>query len=124
MPLDTPNSRISYKAEEKELYEVGEVPPLGYVPKNMYAWAIRRDRHGEPDDSFKVEVVETPSLDSNEVLIFVMAAGVNYNGIWAGLGIPISPFGVLEITIVASPEKQFSSGETTSTNIKRFLLVL
>ena len=56
MPLDTPNSRISYKAEEKELYEVGEVPPLGYVPKNMYAWAIRRDRHGEPDDSFKVEV--------------------------------------------------------------------
>ena len=94
MPLDTPNSRISYKAEEKELYEVGEVPPLGYVPKNMYAWAIRRDRHGEPDDSFKVEVVETPSLDSNEVLIFVMAAGVNYNGIWAGLGIPISPFDV------------------------------
>lgn len=94
MPLDTPNSRISYKAEEKELYEIGEVPPLGYVPKNMYAWAIRRDRHGEPDDSFKVEVVETPSLDSNEVLIFVMAAGVNYNGIWAGLGIPISPFDV------------------------------
>jgi crotonyl-CoA carboxylase/reductase len=94
MPLDTPNSRISYKAEEKELYEVGEVPPLGYVPKNMYAWAIRRDRHGEPDDSFKVEVVETPNLDSNEVLIFVMAAGVNYNGIWAGLGIPISPFDV------------------------------
>ena len=94
MPLDTPNSRISYKAEEKELYEVGEVPPLGYVPKNMYAWAIRRDRHGEPDDSFKVEVVETPSLDSNEVLIFVMAAGVNYNGILAGLGIPISPFDV------------------------------
>jgi len=64
------------------------------VPKNMCAWVIRRDRHGEPDDSFKVEVVETPSLDSNEVLIFVMAAGVNYNGIWAGLGIPISPFDV------------------------------
>ena len=92
--LDTPNSRISYKADEKELYEVGEIPPLGYVPKKMYAWAIRRDRHGEPDKSFKVEVVETPILDSTEVLIFVMAAGVNYNGIWAGLGIPISPFDV------------------------------
>ena len=75
-------------------YEVGEIPPLGYVPKKMYAWAIRRDRHGEPDKSFKVEVVETPILDSTEVLIFVMAAGVNYNGIWAGLGIPISPFDV------------------------------
>ena len=76
------------------MYEVGEIPPLGYVPKKMYAWVIRRDRHGEPDKSFKVEVVETPVLDSTEVLIFVMAAGVNYNGIWAGLGIPISPFDV------------------------------
>ena len=92
--LDTPDSRIPYKADEKELYEVGEIPPLGYVPKKMYAWVIRRDRHGEPDKSFKVEVVETPVLDSTEVLIFVMAAGVNYNGIWAGLGIPISPFDV------------------------------
>jgi crotonyl-CoA carboxylase/reductase len=60
----------------------------------MYAWAIRRERHGEPDQSFQVEVVDTPKVDSNEVLVFVMAAGVNYNGIWAGLGIPISPFDV------------------------------
>ena len=94
MSLDTPNSRFSYKAFEKDLYEVGEIPPLGYVPKKMYAWAIRRERHGEPGKSFEVEVVETPALDSNEVLVFVMAAGVNYNGIWAGLGIPISPFDV------------------------------
>jgi len=48
MSLDTPNSRFSYKASEKDLYEVGEIPPLGYVPKKMYAWAIRRERHGEP----------------------------------------------------------------------------
>ena len=33
----------------KDLYEIGEIPPLGHVPKNMYAWAIRRERHGEPD---------------------------------------------------------------------------
>jgi crotonyl-CoA carboxylase/reductase len=26
------------------------------------------------------------------VLVLVMAAGVNYNGVWAGLGQPISPF--------------------------------
>jgi crotonyl-CoA carboxylase/reductase len=60
----------------------------------MYAWAIRRDRHGEPETSFQVEVVDTPTLDSSEVLVFVLAAGVNYNGVWAGLGIPISPFDV------------------------------
>jgi crotonyl-CoA carboxylase/reductase len=28
------------------------------------------------------------------VLVLVMAAGVNYNGVWAGLGEPISPFDV------------------------------
>ena len=35
----------------------------------------------------EVEVVDTPKIDSQEVLIFVMAAGVNYNGVWAGLGL-------------------------------------
>jgi crotonyl-CoA carboxylase/reductase len=76
----------------KDLYEVGEIPPLGHVPKKMYAWAIRRERHGTPDTAMQCEVVETPEIDSGEVLVMVMAAGVNYNGIWASLGKPISPF--------------------------------
>ena len=76
----------------KDLYEIGELPPLGHVPKQMYAWAIRRDRHGEPDTAMQVEVVDTPTLDSHEVLVLVMAAGVNYNGVWASRGEPISPF--------------------------------
>ena len=80
--------------EKKNLYEVGEIPPLGHVPKHMYAWAIRRDRHGNPEESFKLEVVDVPEPDSHEVLVLVMAAGVNYNGVWAGLGLPISPFDV------------------------------
>ncbi len=83
---------LDYEAPKKDLYEVGEIPPLGHVPEQMYAWAIRRERHGEPDKSFQVEVVETPKLDNHEVLVLVMAAGVNYNGVWAGLGVPISPF--------------------------------
>ncbi|MGE0668702.1 MAG: crotonyl-CoA carboxylase/reductase [Sphingomonadales bacterium] len=78
----------------KDLYEVGEIPPLGHVPPKMYAWAIRRDRHGPPEESMQIEVVDTPEIDPDEVVILVMAAGVNYNGIWAGLGIPISPFDV------------------------------
>ncbi|MEJ6708781.1 MAG: crotonyl-CoA carboxylase/reductase, partial [Amylibacter sp.] len=88
-PLDA-----GYDAPEKDLYEVGEIPPMGHVPKQMYAWTIRRERHGEPDKAFEVEVVDVVKPDSNEVLVFVMAAGVNYNGVWAGLGIPISPFDV------------------------------
>jgi len=94
MALDTNNPVFAYDAPEKALYEIGEIPPLGYVPKQMYAWVIRRDRHGEPDKSFQLEVVEVPTLDSHEVLVLVMAAGVNYNGIWAGLGEPVSVFDV------------------------------
>jgi len=79
-------------AQKKDLYEVGEIPPLGHVPKQMYAWAIRRERHGEPTKAFQVEVVETPKIGDDEVLIMVMAAGVNYNGVWACLGLPVSVF--------------------------------
>ena len=38
----------------KDLYEIGEIPPLGHVPKNMYAWAIRKDRHGPPEEAMKL----------------------------------------------------------------------
>lgn len=78
----------------KDLYDVGEIPPLGHVPKKMHAWAIRRDRHGPPQSAMLEEVVDTPDIDSDEVLVLVMAAGVNYNGVWAALGTPISPFDV------------------------------
>ncbi|HYD31215.1 MAG TPA: crotonyl-CoA carboxylase/reductase [Azospirillaceae bacterium] len=77
---------------QKDLYEVGEIPPLGHVPNKMYAWAIRKERHGEPEKAMQVEVVDTPAIGPDEVLILVMAAGVNYNGVWAALGRPISPF--------------------------------
>jgi crotonyl-CoA carboxylase/reductase len=76
----------------KDLYEVGEIPPLGHVPEKMYAWSIRQERHGAPDQAMQLEVVPTWPLDSHDVLILTMAAGVNYNGIWAALGQPISPF--------------------------------
>ncbi|MEO1319818.1 MAG: crotonyl-CoA carboxylase/reductase, partial [Pseudomonadota bacterium] len=78
----------------KDLYEVGEIPPLGHVPKQMYAWAIRQDREGEPDQAMQVEVVPTWELDSHDVLVLVMAAGINYNGVWASLGTPVSMFNV------------------------------
>src|SRR5437773_11679903 len=75
----------------KDLYEIGESPPLGHVPANMYAWAIRKERHGPPEKSMQVEVLPTWPIGEDEVLVLVLAGGVNYNGVWAGLGIPISP---------------------------------
>ncbi len=87
---------LDFQPEEpvKDLYDIGEIPPLGHVPKTMHAWAIRRERQGEPDSAMQVEIVPTPALDSHDVLVMVMAAGVNYNGVWAALGTPISVFDV------------------------------
>lgn len=75
----------------KPLYEIGEIPPVGHVPEKMYAWCIRQERHGAPDTAMQVEVVPTWSIGEDECLVLVMAAGVNYNGVWAALGKPISP---------------------------------
>ena len=94
MALDLTAGTDAYAAPKKDLYEVGEMPPLGHVPAQMQAWTIRRERHGEPDQAFEIETVATPQPDSHEVLVMVMAAGVNYNGVWAGLGVPLSPFDV------------------------------
>ncbi|WP_101067683.1 crotonyl-CoA carboxylase/reductase [Roseovarius salinarum] len=92
MALDTETGIAEYDAPEKDLYEVGELPPLGYVPPKMHAWVLRQERHGDPDQALQKEVVDTPEIDSHEVLILVMAAGVNYNGVWACLGQPASVF--------------------------------
>jgi crotonyl-CoA carboxylase/reductase len=74
----------------KELYQLGETPPLGEVPPRMLAQLIRQDRFGEPMRAFRVEEIATPSeLRPDEVLVWVMAAGINYNNVWAGLGSPV-----------------------------------
>ena len=80
--------------EVKDIYELGEIPPEFHVPKMMHAWAIRRERHGRPATAMQLEQVPVPEIDSDEVLVLVMAAGVNYNGIWAALGEPMSVFDV------------------------------
>jgi len=92
LALDTQSAIAAYDAPVKDLYAMGEMPPLGHVPAQMQAWVIRRERHGEPDTAMQIEVVDTPAIDSNEVLVLVMAAGVNYNGVWACLGQPVSVF--------------------------------
>src|SRR5690242_16727360 len=72
-----------------DLYELGDVPDLGVVPKNMLAQLIRPARFGEPRDAFREEAVPVPELGPRDVLVYVMAAGVNYNNVWAAMGIPI-----------------------------------
>lgn len=77
----------------KDLYEVGEAPPLGHIPPRMYAQVIRQSRFGEPRQAFEQEIIETPEIGPDEALVYVMAAGVNYNNVWAGLGSPVDVIG-------------------------------
>ncbi|HEY0483439.1 MAG TPA: crotonyl-CoA carboxylase/reductase [Kofleriaceae bacterium] len=72
-----------------EILELGEVPELGVVPAKMLAQVIRATRFGEPRDAFQLEAVAVPELGPHDVLVYVMAAGVNYNNVWAAMGIPI-----------------------------------
>jgi crotonyl-CoA carboxylase/reductase len=74
----------------KTIYELGEVPELGTVPQKMYAQVIRAERFGEPKTAFQVEQIDVPEIGPRDVLVYVMAAGVNYNNVWASLGIPVN----------------------------------
>jgi len=73
----------------QDLYEIGQLPPEGAIPPRMYAQVIRPVRFGHPRDAFRVEVIDTPRPEPGEVLVLVMAAGVNYNNVWAARGIPL-----------------------------------
>src|SRR5579883_61065 len=72
--------------------ELGVVPPLGTLPERMKAILIRKEREGDPQDAMRVEEVPIPDVGPDEVLILVMAAGVNFNGVWAAQGKPVSVF--------------------------------
>jgi len=72
-----------------EAMELGAMPALGEVPAQMRAQLIRPERYGEPTSAFAEEVVDTPRPRRGEVLVYVMAAGVNYNNVWAALGRPV-----------------------------------
>ena len=72
-----------------ELWDVGTLPPPGEVPTKMYAQVIRKERFGDPRAAFQTEVVDVPDLGPDDVLIGVMAAGINFNNVWAARGLPI-----------------------------------
>src|SRR5437764_4777235 len=74
----------------KDVTDVGTEP--GTLPETMAAWVIRQDREGEPRDAFQIEEIEVPEPGALEVVVRVMAAGVNYNNVWAAMGKPVSVF--------------------------------
>ena len=72
-----------------EVCPLGEMPELGVIPQRMLAQLIRPERYGPPRDAFRIEEVPIPLPRAGEALVYVMAAGVNYNNVWAALGRPV-----------------------------------
>src|SRR5574342_413192 len=91
----------------RDIYALGEIPELGVVPARMHAQLIRPERFGEPKDAFRIAQIPVPGIGSREVLVYVMAAGVNYNNVWAALGVPTD---VIKPRNKQGEQRQFPSG--------------
>jgi crotonyl-CoA carboxylase/reductase len=92
-----------------DLYELGDKPPLGEVPARMHAYLVRQNRFGQPRDAWKREVIPTPAIAPDELLIYVMATGINYNNVWAALGQPLDV--IAERQKLGEPEDFHAGGE-------------
>jgi crotonyl-CoA carboxylase/reductase len=73
---------------------IGTLPPVGEIPASMLAQVIRQDRLGDPATAFQIEEIPTPEPGPGEVLVGVMAAGINFNNVWAARGVPIDVIAV------------------------------
>jgi crotonyl-CoA carboxylase/reductase len=96
----------------KDLYDLGERPPLGQVPARMHAYVVRPNRFGEPRQAWRREIIPTPTLGPGEVLIYVMASGINYNNVWAALGTPLDV--IAERQRLGEPEDFHAGGSDCS----------
>src|SRR5262249_11443386 len=102
------------RAMAKDIYALGEIPALGDVPARMHAQLIRNNEFGEPKKAFVAAEVEVPEIGPREVLVYVMAAGVNYNNVWAAQGIPIN---VIAIRNKKGEPEQFHIGGSDASGI-------
>lgn len=91
-----------------------DLPPVGDVPKKMPAQVIRQDRFGDPGDAFRVEEIPTPEIAPDEVLVGVVAAGINFNNVWAAKGVPIDVIGVRQ---AKGAEEDFHIGGSDAAGI-------
>jgi crotonyl-CoA carboxylase/reductase len=94
--------------------ELGHMPPLGEIPARMRAQLIRPERYGDPNTAFAEEMVDTPRPRTGEALVYVMAAGVNYNNVWAALGRPVD---VIAARQRAGEEEPFHIGGSDASGI-------
>jgi acrylyl-CoA reductase (NADPH)/3-hydroxypropionyl-CoA dehydratase/3-hydroxypropionyl-CoA synthetase len=94
------------RASPQELVAKGELLPVGSpffpgftpIPPLQYAFAVTRDRQtgepvfGDPRVSEREVIVPVETPGPNEALVYLLTSEVNFNDVWALVGIPISPF--------------------------------
>ena len=100
-----------------ELLPLGAVPDLGVVPAKMLAQVIRASRFGEPRDAFVEEPLDVPAIGPRDVLVYVMAAGVNYNNVWAAMGIPVDVIKTRIKTGVSPATEDFHVGGSDASGV-------
>lgn len=72
-----------------EIVDLGAPLEPGVLPEKMHAFTVRQDRFGEPDKAWQRDIIPVPEIGPKDVLVYVMATGINYNNVWAGLGFPV-----------------------------------
>jgi acrylyl-CoA reductase (NADPH)/3-hydroxypropionyl-CoA dehydratase/3-hydroxypropionyl-CoA synthetase len=94
------------RAAADDLIRRGELLPVGApffpgftpLPTLQYAFAVTRDAasgepiFGDPTSAEREVIVPVEQPGPNEALVYVLASEVNFNDVWAIVGIPISPF--------------------------------
>lgn len=86
-----------------EICALGDMPPLGEAPEKMHAFLVRQDRFGEPISAWQREIIPVPEIKPDEVLVWNMATGINYNNVWAALGYPVD--------VIAERQKNLGEAE-------------
>lgn len=69
-------------------YNIRNKTAFDEIPEKMYAWTLRSESLGEPIEAYHKELVDVPDIGDDELLIYNIASGINYNGVWAALGKP------------------------------------
>jgi acrylyl-CoA reductase (NADPH)/3-hydroxypropionyl-CoA dehydratase/3-hydroxypropionyl-CoA synthetase len=72
-------------------------PGLDPLPDSQHAWAVVKDQwgrpaHADPREGLRQVTMPVPDIGPNEVLGYVLHAGLTYNTIFAARGVPISVF--------------------------------
>jgi enoyl-CoA hydratase/carnithine racemase/NADPH:quinone reductase-like Zn-dependent oxidoreductase len=72
-------------------------PGLDPLPRRQHAWAVVKDRwgrpaHDEPRAALHRVTIPVPEPAPNEVIGYVLYAGLTYNTLFAARGVPISVF--------------------------------